>query len=574
MVFIATVRMTNVSRYETSWDVFGYYLYLPAVFIEGDPMLNDRSWVEEMNKDNRLSSTLYQLSQNDEGEPMYFFLMGMSLLYLPFFLLGHGIAWVTGSPMDGLSEPYQYALAAGGVVYTLLGLWLFRKILLRFFSHQLTAALLLIVVFATNYSHHMTYKNLETVNMLFTLMCWLLWSTMRWHEEHRFPQLLQIGVAITLMSLVKPSEVLAVIIPVLWSVYSIPTLKEKIALLRRYRLHLVTVFGVCLLIGSPQILYWYLKTGHFFYDSYKNPGVGIDLLHPHTWHVLFSARKGWLVYTPVMLLGLIGFYFFLKQRKAIATALFTYFCVSFFIISCWTEWWYGAAFSCRPVIISYPILAIAMGTFFQQMKSSAARWSIGIFAVLCFLLNQFQWWQLREGILDPYRTTPAYYHAIFLKTKIPQGAEALKSIERSFAEKQEWKDRAHYREIKRFNVRQPIRWSADEFQFTHTVTYHDLTAKDHLFVEVDVVYEIADSASYGPFLTVTALHKGEAYHYRSPELKTISTDTVNALLHAHYTYLTPEIRAKGDQVSVYIWNPGKNKLRIQALAVRYHAHKD
>jgi hypothetical protein len=39
-------------------------------------------------------------------------------------------------------------------------------------------------------------------------------------------------------------------------------------------------------------------------------------------------------------------------------------------------------------------------------------------------------------------------------------------------------------------------------------------------------------------------------------------------------FLTPEVRAQDDQVSVYIWNPGKNKLRIQALTVRYHARKD
>jgi hypothetical protein len=195
--FIIIYRFDSVNKTETSWDVFGYYLYLPATFIYDDPMLNDRTWVEKVNEKHHLTATIYQITETPDHQPMYFFLMGMSFLYLPFFLLGHGIAGIFGYPMDGFSEPYQYSLVFGGIVYTFIGLVFLRKLLLRLFSDKMVALLLIILLFTTNATHHLITKNLETVNFLFLLMCWLLFSTMRWHEDYKRKHLVQIGIAIS-----------------------------------------------------------------------------------------------------------------------------------------------------------------------------------------------------------------------------------------------------------------------------------------------------------------------------------------------------------------------------------------
>lgn len=59
-------------------------------------------------------------------------------------------------------------------------------------------------------------------------------------------------------------------------------------------------------------------------------------------------------------------------------------------------------------------------------------------------LNQFQWWQLRNYILDPYRTTKAYYWSIFLKTKPDASTAKLKRVERDFSGGFEFKNREEY----------------------------------------------------------------------------------------------------------------------------------
>ena len=104
---LSTYRISNVDKNEISWDVLGYYLYLPATFIHHDPMLKDISWLKKENKERKLTGTLYMVSQNDKGEPMYFFLMGMALFYLPFFFMAGAFSSVSGFPIDGQSLDYK-----------------------------------------------------------------------------------------------------------------------------------------------------------------------------------------------------------------------------------------------------------------------------------------------------------------------------------------------------------------------------------------------------------------------------------------------------------------------------------
>ena len=204
-VFITIFRLSNTTHRELTWDVLGYYLYLPATFIYDDPLLDDISWLEKLNEEKDLAGTLYMVSENDEGELMYFFLMGMSLFYLPFFLIAHFLAPILGYPADGFSLPYQYILVIGCLIYTIIGLFFFRKNLRNFFSDRLSSLIMILIVFGTNYIHNLSLKNLEQLTMLFMLMNIVLWHTIKWHENQRFKHLALIGIGITIMTLVKPS---------------------------------------------------------------------------------------------------------------------------------------------------------------------------------------------------------------------------------------------------------------------------------------------------------------------------------------------------------------------------------
>jgi hypothetical protein len=588
--FIFIYRITSVSDREISWDILGYYLYLPSTFIYDQPMLNDYSWLQKINAEKDLTGTLYMVSTNDTGEPMYFFLMGMSILYLPFFFIGHALAGLMGFPMDGFSAPYQYALVVGGIIYTIIGLIFFRKNLRHFFSEKITTLIMIIIVFGTNYIHHLTLKNLETVNMLFMLVNIVLWNTIKWHETRRFRNLLAIGTGITLITLVKPSEIFVVLLPLFWNVTSFDTFKQKLSLFWAKRKSILAVAGISFLLVVPQLTYWYLKTGHIFYDSYKNPQVGLDFFAPHIIDVLFSYRKGWLLYTPVMVFALAGWYFLFKENKKIFLAAASYFFISFYVISSWSEWWYGAAFSARPLITLYPILAICLGYFLMYLKNKRLIFKIvfGAFVIFFIFLNQFQWWQFKNYIIDAYRTTKEYYWATFLKTSVSDKEKELLMVYRDFTGKMEFTKQEDYQKsiliddkfdetgkkgiLTEDNNSFYRLEENQEFYLIYETQYREMTHKDHVWVKasMDIRYPAGFEGTL-PCFVMTMERKEGSYGYFAPEIK---TDPVfDQWIRIEYEYLSPEIRDTRDRFKCYIWKRGKSTFDIDNVKLELYKKK-
>jgi hypothetical protein len=591
------MRILQLTPNELSWDVFGYYLYLPATFIHHDPLLHDTAWIHELVRARpEISGTLYQLSTAPDGSPMYFFLMGMSLLYLPFFLIGHGVALLTGQPLDGFSTPYQVSLAIGCVVYTLIGLVHFRRILLTFFTECMTAVLLVIICIGTNWLQFMTVKNLETANALFMLMAVLVWNTMEWHRTERPRNMAGIAISLALMTLVKPSEVLAGLVPLMWGVHDKESLRSKWALLKQYRGQVYRAVGIGLLVMLPQVLYWWAVTGMPIYDSYKNPGVGLDLWRPHVADALFSFRKGWLLYTPVMSFALVGFYFLRKRQPKLFPAILIWFLAEFWIISSWSEWWYGGSFSVRPMVTTYVLLALPLGYCIEALSRTRPIWRAGMATVIIAMigLNLFQTWQLHAYILDPFRTTKGYYLAIFGRTSVPPGAEKFKSVERSFDGSYSFPDPQDYR---RFNIghydfevkdtEHPGNYVYDTLAQSMTFrldsgvhfspgirnTYDALTGKDHIRVKATVrILVPVGFQGDAPCLVFTMEHKGGSYGYitRSPS---VEPDSLGKWQTVVLQYMSPPVREPNDRLISYVWGRSDSPVFIDDLDVQVFAPK-
>lgn len=587
---LSIYRLNVVRENEISWDVLGYYLYLPATFIHDDPMLNDISWLKKVNEEKKLAGSLYMVSENEERQPMYFFLMGMALFYLPFFLAGNAYASMFGYPVDGFSIPYQYALSIGGVIYTVIGLIYLRKILLRFFSEGIASLVMLIVVFGTNYINHLTIDDLGTVNVLFMLTTIVIWNTIQWHENYKARHLIVVCIAITLAALVKPTEVFVLLIPLLWNVDSWESLKVKWRQLMSQWKYIFIAALLCLLIVLPQMIYWYEKTGRLIYDSYKNPGVGLDFRSPHIMEVLFSYRKGWLLYTPIMGFSLIGFYFLYKQNKKMFYALIVYFTISLFIISSWSEWWYGAGFSTRPMIATYPVLAICLGYFLMQIARArtVVKFIFGMVAIFFVFLNQFQWWQYKNYILDPYRTTKEYYWATFLKTDVTDKDKESLLVYRDFTGKMELVEEYKYQ--KTFLILEDFEESSsrgneeEEGNSFHHMTedqeflpiletsYNELTRKDHVWLRVsmDIRFPPGFEGSL-PCIVNTMERENGSYGYTSQEIGGDSLST--EWRRVEVMYITPEIRDVKDRLKCYIWKKDKSTVDVDNIKVELFKRK-
>jgi hypothetical protein len=240
-----------------TWDVFGYYSYLPAFFYD-DPAKLTRldSLVKLYNVAGGISGW-----KAPNGNYIFKYSCGQAILYLPAFISADIISRLFNFPRDGLSLPYPIAINIEGVLFGFLGLWLLRKILLLYFMDDIVASTLLIIGLASNYLEYIALDNGFTHNYLFALYCLILLLTINWYKNPGYKYTILLGLCCGLSALIRPTEILIVLIPVLWGIHDRTSFITKLLVLKNHLAHIFLFVLIVFAIGSIQLLYWKKYSG-------------------------------------------------------------------------------------------------------------------------------------------------------------------------------------------------------------------------------------------------------------------------------------------------------------------------
>ena len=409
-------------------DAFGYYLYLPSFFIYKD--LTTLNWFSNANQQYDLTGSLYQANKIENGNYVAKYLMGISILTSPFFMIGHLAAKPFGYPQDGFSLPYQLAIVFAAFFYALLGIWILRKILLYFFSESVTNLTLVLICLATNFPQYVSIESGMTHVYLFAMYAILIWLTIRWHDSPTLSTAFFIGLVIGISVITRPTEAVMLFIPLLWQTHETTARRAKWTLVIAHRSHIVWAFFGGLLGILPQLIYWKTVTGSFVY----NVGAKFLMADPY-FRVLFGFTNGWFVFTPVTILIVLGFW---NSRKyPFFRSLVVFFILNTWLVMAWSDWRYGATYSCRALVQCYPLLALPLAAFCKVALESRLKYIFGAVCVALIGINFFQLKQYNDGILDYRGMTYQYYKAIFLNPNpTPLDMSLLDTDERIYPQKE------------------------------------------------------------------------------------------------------------------------------------------
>jgi len=580
---IVFLNLKNPSQNTIAWDFFGYYLYLPLTFIYQDLQIKDIGIVRDIVETYANTSTLYQVYITPEGGWVIKYTMGIAIINAPFFLIGHIIALLSEHAADGFSTPYQYSVWIGAMFITVVGILALRKVLLHFFSDTISAITLSLIVLGTNYLYNVSFiaQNVNPQNYGFTFYTIILYLTIRWHKSHQLINAILLAFVCGILILSRPTEIVCLLIPVFWEVSGSKSLREKLGLLKKEKKQVMIFALILFLIGSLQVFYWLAAAGEFVELSYGDvAGEGMDFLTPHFDKVLFSFRKGWFIYTPLMVLPILGLVCLYQVKKNLFIPVFTYFIFNLYLVSCWSTWWYAECWGQRGLIPSYAVLSIPLGYFLVRIgdQKSIHRWLVYVVILALTGLNLFQTWQYYEGILSGSRMTREYYFRTFLKTKATEADRKLLLVSRD-----KWpveyvpdEDDYHRSELYRNSFIQETEGSADSVMYIHldttkrfspdfTIRYKDMTSQDHAYIRASVeVFIPEDHSGETPLLVMAMRNRKGLYKYTALD---ISADSVkyNAWNTISKDYLTPEIRWKKDKLQVYLWYRGNDHVFIRDL---------
>ena len=130
---------------------------------------------------------------------------------------------------------------------------------------------------------------------------------------------------------------------------------------------------------------------------------------------LFSYRKGMFIYTPLLLISLVGLFRLYRASRFQFYSLAAFFIVLVYVFSSWHMWFYGGSFSQRVMIEYYALFSILLALSIHQFsKKIIGNLYIGLI-VLLIIFCQIQTYQYRRMQIHWSDMDKTKYWNVFLR---------------------------------------------------------------------------------------------------------------------------------------------------------------
>jgi hypothetical protein len=318
-----------------------------------------------------------------------------------------------GMETDGYNILFQYAVAVAALFWVSIALLYFVKLARTYQITKENAWLMAFVgFFGTNLFFYALISPSHSHVYSFSVVTITFYYVRKSFQSQNRKSILQAAFWFGLVVLVRPVNVLAAAaFPFLASSGQqfLQTLKSKMHGFRIAEIILVFVLAL-----SPQLIINYLQTGNPIIYGYQNEGFYFG--HPEIFNFLLSFRKGWFVYTPLMLLLIPATVLLYKRSKYECCTFLLFFVLLVYVFSSWWNWFYGDSFGMRPMVDFYGLFFLVILLTMSTIRKKSALISLSVFLLLTAFLNLFQTWQYAVGIIHPDAMNRKAYNYVFLRS--------------------------------------------------------------------------------------------------------------------------------------------------------------
>lgn len=365
-------------------DALGYYMYLPASAIygelktlnihpKGEVAFNVPGYISEM-----------QAHRNKEGYITNQYTYGVALMEVPFFLAAHLLETIKGDNLNGFSETYSNFIKASSLIYSFLGLMLVFSVLRRYFSRVHAIVAIVLLFWGTNLFWFTIYQAGMAHVPMFFLYSLLIYVVVKLHERPSAGLFIAAGFICGLITITRPSDILCLLIPLLYNVYNKETIRLKATLIKQNPVNVI-FFALSFIVPIiPQLLYWKATSGHYLFYSYGDQGF--SWANPKIIEGLFYFTNGWLPYCPIMFFAIAGLVFY-RSIKKWAWCLWLILPAYIYVIYSWYCYNYINGLGSRPMIHMYPLLAIPLAAFIQFVARKGLALQIAIVLLATFFVS-------------------------------------------------------------------------------------------------------------------------------------------------------------------------------------------
>ena len=489
--------------------------------------------------------------------------VGVSLLLLPFFLIGYTWALLSHATLDGYSAPFQIMVSIAALFYLAVGLIYLRRLLLAFTDKDKTIALVIILIFfGTNLLNYSV--NEPSMSHLYSFA---LISAFLFYVDKLFRQPLPkcfylSSLMLGLIILVRPVNAIIVLVAPFFA-GSFDNFITRIKYF--FRQKKILIFSACLFLAaiSVQSFIWYLQNGRLVQWSYKHAGFYFG--HPQTWLMLFGFDSGFFIYTPLGLLILLGFVPLFPRNKFQFFILLFFMMFSFYFFSCYYAYTYYDGLGIRTLVDFYALFALLLTLLLIYIADKKIRYPVLVLITGGALLNLVFCYQYEAGILPATGMNFKKFKYIFLKADKSYANVLGGSYDLPPYSSEPPKP------IYTYTHNDTLSFNHIEYGLSTSIPLN--FKSDELYIKINLKrkeYSPNSSSDVLIAIQITS-EKGMAKDFQFHKLNDVPSETCCKWedVHSLITMASPAL-SPGDKLSIYIWNRDKQNFSISNYSVEVY----
>lgn len=547
------------------YDGYGYYMYLPHFFNEGNLDIK-QEWAQQLQNEYCDGIYVYQIVRTESGKELNAYHLGQAFVELPAYLTGDVFARIFGFKTDGFSKPYYIAFILNVLLFVFLGLLYLRKLLLLYFDEKITSVTILALYFASNIYITFYLQNDLQHLYLFALNAVFLYHTILFVRNKSTKHLIISALILGLTVAIRPTQVLLGVFPLilLLNTYGIRWAFFK-------RIWIYPVFGI--LWNIPQIAYWWMIGGEPFIPNLHSENI--ILTDPNLFDFLFSYKKGWLLYSPIFLLSIHGLYVIFKTNRSLFWSFTLFLAIYIWVMSSWECWWYSQSYGSRVMVDVYPVLAVLMAFSISSWKHRGVKFLGYTFIIGCSLLSMLQTHQGLRGYLSFENMTKQHYWYIFGRIDIPDYDPKHLELNRGSIDP-DWISRAKklpssdytYKEKLIYETTEPIKVEAISHILLEFIVLDNLPS-DEGMLEFVLTSKTSDSTKSVVLMSETLTeYKWNWYNWSPVEISLGQAQ--NKFVEQSLYINLQRMRHKKDRMNFYFINNEGVNLYVESLKIIAH----
>lgn len=405
--YLSMGYLTNLDNRIRGVDGVFYFVYLPSILFDQD--------VQFENNLTAIYGENYAVNVSDNGAATNTWAIGPAMLWLPFYILAHGLTLCLNAffgmnlPSQGYGGLYYASVYIANTLYGGMSVLICARLLLNYFSPIASAVSACAMLFATQLTYYICAFTATShcPSLFITALFFYVWLNKKIHPLTAVVAGLMIATRWQNALYVLPLALESLIIG--WQ-------RIKAGRPLEWLKANVLFIGIILVIFLPQALTW-----EVIYDSPFVIPQGNDFLNFSDlpiFKVLFHSNHGLFLWHPILLLGFFGVFILYKRHASLAISLVVIFGLQLILNASVSDWNAAWSFGHRRFMATLPVFIIGLAALLDAIRPKLRYAFYGLIVGLS-IWNQLFIFQFLNDLI-PHSSALTYREFVVDKFQLPR----------------------------------------------------------------------------------------------------------------------------------------------------------